>query len=266
VIDRLLARERGEERPAGPPARPGVVPATREEPAPAGMPHADRRMLVIAGLGSGEGRTALRAAARWGLRAGRRPAVLELGCAEIPAGDEPPGEQPREDGDAARLPLASVPCAPERLRGEPPDSVAELVDGLRRHESASDLLLVRIPPRHRALLLRGALLAGGIVLPLDGTDGVLHAAFRLSQEVLENFVDLALWPFPVPSGALERYLSMMQDFLGMRPRPLGAEMEGGAAFLDRLPPAPEEGFVAALLSSDRSPPPARLLQTGYLRL
>jgi hypothetical protein len=60
---------------------------------------------------------------------------------------------------------------------------------------------------------------------------------------------------------------MMRESWGALPRPLDAELAEGPAFLDRLPGAPEAGFLPALISSDISPPlPGHLLQTGFLRL
>lgn len=269
ILDRLLARERGDDRHPRRAAARAPVPSVAEVSAPRTVPNAMRRMLVIAGLGADEGRTALRAVAGWGLRNGKRPAALELACgAPAPETDAPETDTPddRPAPDTPRLPLASLPSGPERLQVESPEVVAEVLERLRRYESASDLLLVRIPPRHRMVLMRAALLAGGIILPLDDSDSVLHEAFGLSREVMENFVDLALWPFSDRPQALERYLAMMQDFLGAHPRALDARMAEGAAFLDALPGAPEEGFLAALLAPDETPPPARLLQTGFLRL
>lgn len=267
VLDRLLARERGEVRPPRRETAPGWAPCAAEGSEPGGAPHALRRMLVIAALGAEEGRAALRAAARWGLSEGRRPAALELGCASpAPEGEAREARGDPMEPDAHRLPLACVPCGPERLGLEPPEIVAGLLERLRRHESASDLLLVRIPPRSRALLMQAAFLAGGLILPLDDSDAVLHEAFGLSREVAETFVDLALWPFSERPRAVERYLAMMQEFQGVRPRALDAELAEGSAFLDKLPGAPEEGFLPALLTSDPSPPPGQLLQTGFLRL
>lgn len=267
VLDRLLARERGQARPPRPETAPAPAPSVAEVSEPCCTPHALRRMLVIAALGAEEGRAALRAAGRWALSHGRRPAALELGCGSLaPEGDAREGRGDPMDADAPRLPLACVPCGPERLGLEPPEIVAELLERLRRHESASDLLLVRIPPRSRVLLMQAAFLAGGLILPLDGSDAVLHEAFGVSREVVESFVDLALWPFSDRPRALERYLAMMQESLGARPRSLDAELAEGPAFLDRLPGAPEEGFLPVLLTSKQSPPPGRLLQTGFLRL
>jgi len=267
VLDRLLARERGEARPPGRETAAGWAPRAAEGPESRGSPHALRRMLVIAALGAEEGRAALRAAARWGFSEGRRPAALELGCGSlVPQGEAREARGDPLQPDAPRLPLACVPCGPERLGLEPPEIVAGLLERLRRHESASDLLLVRIPPRSRALLMQAAFLAGGLILPLDDSDAVLHEAFGLSLEVAETFVDLALWPFSERPRAVERYLAMMQEFQGVRPRSLDAELAEGSAFLDKLPGAPEEGFLPALLTSDPSPPPGQLLQTGFLQL
>lgn len=218
-------------------------------------------MLVIAALGPDEGRAALREVARWALRNGRHPAALELGCgAPAPAGPTAPDAS--SSAGAPGVPWASVPCGPERIRAEPSEVIAEFLERLRRHETASDLLIVRIPPRSRMILMRAALLAGGIILPLDDSEDVLHEAYRLSREVMENFIDLALWPVTTRPRALERYLAIMRDFLGIRPRPF--EMAEDPAILDDLPGAPEEGFIAAMLSPDDASPPSPLLQTGFL--
>jgi hypothetical protein len=221
-------------------------------------------MLVIAGLGADEGSSALCAVARWGLRNGRHPATMELGCAASAPVEDANGGPPAPQ--ASRLPLASVPCGPEHLRVQSPEVVAELIGRLQRHESASDLLLLRIPLRHRTVLLRAALLAGGIILPLDDSDAVLYEAFQISREVTEYFVDLAVWPLTDQPRALERFLTMTRDFLGVEPRPFAAAMTEGTVVLDHLPGAPEEGFLAALLALDATPVPTQLLQTGFLRL
>jgi hypothetical protein len=152
------------------------------------------------------------------------------------------------------------------LRLEPPEVVAELLERLRRHEMASDLLLVRIPPRHRTVLMRAAFLAGRIIVPLDDSDRVLDEAFRLSREIVDSFLDLALWPFADRPQALERYMAMVRDFLGVRPQAFDADMDEAAALLDRLPGAPDEGFLTALVTPDEAAPPVQLLQTGFLSL
>lgn len=264
VLDRLLARERGKDRPPSEesypaPLRPAAGAATR-----LACPHAARRMLVIAGLGEDRGRAALRAAARWGIRIGKRPAVVELACGESAPHRERRTGPPATD--KPRLPFASLPYGPERLRAEAPEVIVELLERLRRHESACDLLLVRIPARRRMVLMRAALLAGGIIVPLDESGNVLHEALHLSREIVESFLDLVLWPFSSRPRELGRYMEMMRDFVGIQPRPFEEAMEEGASALDGLQGAPEEGFLAAILAPDEDRPPSRLLQTGYLRL
>lgn len=256
VLDRLLARERGDDRRPRPEA--AVVPA------PSTSPRALRRMLVIAGLGADEGKGAVCEVARWGLRHGRHPATLEVGCAtSAPVEDAADGPAAPQ---APRLPMASVPCGPEHLRVQSPEVVAELIGRLQRHESASDLLLLRTPPRHRTVLLRAALLAGGIILPLEDSDAVLYEAFQIAREVTEYFVDLAVWPFTDQPRALDRFLTTTRDVLGVEPRPFTAAMTEGAAVLENLPGAPEEGFLAGILALDTTPAPTQLLRTGFLRL
>jgi hypothetical protein len=283
ALDRLLARERGDRRAppqgSGSPAITPTATAGAPDPlaagaapsaiAPAVVPASLRRMQVIAALGPDEGRAALRAVARWGVRHGRRPAALDLGCgARAPGDTRSPGPAaPR--GDTVKpagsgVPWASLPCGPERMRAEPPEVIAALLARLRHHETAADLLIVRIPPRPRMTLMRAALLAGGVILPLDDSEEVQQEACRLSREVVENFIDLTLWPVTEHPRALERYLATMRDFLGTEPRPL--EMSTGPAILDNLPGAPEEGFIAALLCLDGVSPPSPLLHAGMLRL
>jgi hypothetical protein len=182
VLDRLLARERGDARPRRQETAPEPALSDAGGLEPCGAPQALRRMLVIAALGADEGRAALIAAARWGLGSGRRPAALDLGCGSVaPEGGAREGGGGAIEPDAPRLPLACVPCGLERLGLERAEIVAELLERLRRHEWACDLLLVRIPPRSRVLLMQAAFLAGGLVLPLDDSDTVLREAFSLSR-------------------------------------------------------------------------------------
>jgi len=283
ALDRLLARERGDDRGPGAvqpnesdAAQAEVIgdPVVASTAAGVSRPEAAapaRRMLVIAALGEDGGDAALRTVARWALAIGRRPAALDLvrgGRASNGGGTGTAGGVPSEGraGATAVLPWAGLPGGPERLRVEPPEVVAELIERLRQHEIASDLLLVLMPPGARLLLMRAALLSGGIVLPLDDSADALEEACRLSREVLENFVDLDLWPFADDPVALQRYLEAMQEFPGARPCPLEIEMGRGRAIIDRLHGAPAEGFLAALLAPDDAPPPPHLLQTGFLRL
>jgi hypothetical protein len=232
VLDHLLARERGS----------SSVKA----------PASSRRMLVLAALGPGQGYNARRTLARQALRLGRRPAAIDIAC------DKPPAESASPAGHS--IPLASIPCGLERLRGEPAEVVGALLQRLRKHEAAADLLIVRIPPVHRMALMRAAFLAGGLVLPLEDSHALLHGALRLSREVTENFMDLPVWPHTRDAGTLERYQAMMRDFLETEPRPFDANAET----LDGLNAPPEEGFLAAILAADSSKPPPQLLQLASL--
>jgi hypothetical protein len=241
VLDHLLARERG--------IRAGQA-RTRIERTPA----TGRRMLVLAALGHDAGLEARAALARQALDLGRRPAALDVAC-------EQPAEADRGHGSLA-IPLASIPCGPERLRGEPAEVVGALMQRLRRHEAAADLLIIRIPPSCRMALMRAAFLSGGLVVPLENSPEVLHEALRLSREVTENFMDLPVWPHSRDAGSLERYQSMMREFLTTEALPLDVDNDA----LDDLNPPPEEGFLAAMLAADSAKPPPRLLQLTSLHL
>jgi hypothetical protein len=241
VLDHLLARERG--------IRAGQA-RTRIERRPA----FGRRMLVLAALGHDAGFEARATLARQALALGRRPAALDVACEQ-----PPPADRARSD---LAIPLASIPCGPERLRREPAEVVGALKQRLRRHEAAADLLIVRIPPSCRMALMRAAFLSGGLVVPLDHSHEVLHEALRLSREVTENFMELPVWPYSRDAGTLERYQSMMREFLTTEARPLEVDNDT----LDDLNPSPEEGFLTAMLSTDSAKPPPRLLQLTSLHL
>ena len=168
------------------------------------------------------------------------------------------------DGGVILIPWARVPCGYERMRPEPREAIPGFLTRLRRHETAADLLIVRILPRPRMVLMRAALLGGGVVLPLDGSDEVRDEACRLSREVIENYVDLSLWPVTDDRRALERYRAALRDFPGARPCPL--ETSSGPSVLDGLPGAPEEGFLPALLRLEDASPPPGPLHEDLLRL
>lgn len=264
VLDRLLARERGSgvsrlQRPFK--ERPRPAERIAVEP---GLEPARRRMLVIAGLGSDEGCDARRFAALWGLQNGRHPAALDIACGDGPFERQAGHDSARAAGPS--VPLASIPCGLERLREEPSEGLAALLERLRRHETAADLLIVRISPRHKMALMRAAFLAGGLILPVENTYSVLYEAFQLSREALENFLDLALWPFPRDEAALLRYQSMMRDFLDVEPAPFEHAGESSSAPLDRLSPAPDEGFLVSLVDPETTAPPAQLMRVGALQL
>jgi hypothetical protein len=234
VLDQLIARERG----------------TR----PAKAPTHSRRMLVLAALGPGEGAEARATIARQALQFGRRPAAIDIACEASPL------DAHGAAGHA--IPLASIPCGPERLRGEPAEVVGALLQRLRRHEAAADLLIVRIPPVHRMALMRAAFLAGGLIVPLEDSHEVLHEALRLSREAAENFMELPVWPQARDAGTLDRYQAMTKDFLQRETKPFNANAEA----LENLNSAPEEGFLAAMLAAGSSKPPTRLLQLTSLTI
>jgi hypothetical protein len=260
VLERLLARERGEPVP---PDRDAATPA----PASREVVRDDssaRRMLVIAGLGEDGGDAALRSAGLWATQFGRQPAVVELSWSDPPRSGEREGT--RGSASGTRIPVARIPCGPERLKEESPEVVAAVVERLRRHESASNLLLVRTPGRYRMTLMRAAFLAGGMVVPLDDSDETLDAAFRISRETLESFLELAVWPFATTPTALDRYLRMMLDFLKVTPTPFDPTRLELAAVLETLSTPPEEGFLTALLAPGSPSPPDELIQIGSMRL
>jgi hypothetical protein len=261
VLDRLLSRERGArsspENVSVSPIAP-VPPEPRHGPAP-------RRMLVVAGLGPTSGLDALQALARWGVQEGHKVAVVDF--------DPAPLDQAQENksvsAPAARIavPLASVPCGLDGLRHGDPGCVAAVADRLRCHESAADLLLVRIPAGDRQALAKAAFLAGGLILPLDGGDGAVHAAFRLSREMSESFPGISLVPYSSDPRAIDLYAEMARDFLGVAAESLEGEGAPADEILGSLSAAPEEGFLAALLAvalpiDGRS----RLLEIGTLEV
>jgi hypothetical protein len=261
VLDRLLARERGAvlaplQRPSCEP--PFVVAATESPPAP--QP-ALRRMLVIAGLGEDEGDEARRALARCALSLGRRPAAVDIGCADRT------GRHAAEISSSAErtsIPLLSLPTAPERLRDEPSEVLACALERLRRHESSADLLLVRIAPRCHMALMRAAFLAGGLVVPVSDSYDLLYQAFQLARQALENFLDLALWPHSPDPAAVARFQAMVQEVLAARVGPLTDDADGAAAALDRLAAPPEAGFLVSLIDPDTPHQPTELLRAEFL--
>lgn len=266
VLDRLLARERGGIEPA---QRMRRTPTERSfavkriEPAPE-IDAAKRRMLVIAALGSDGGDSARRSIVRWALRQGRHPAALDIGCVEELQDPATLGDPDPVDGP--RIPLVNLPSAPERLRDEPAELLVAMLDRLRRHEAASDLLVVRIAPRFRMALMRAVLLGGGLVVPLENTYEVLYEAFRLSREVLEGFLDLTVWPLARDRVALERYQALVREVMGEDLPTLEQTDESEGALLGRLAAAPAGGFLVSLVDPDTAGPPSQLLQTGSLQI
>lgn len=261
VLDRLLARERGAilaplQRPSC--ERPLAVAANESPSVPE---PALRRMLVIAGLGEDEGHGARGALARCALNLGRRPAAVDIGCADR-AGRHA-AESSRGPGRAS-IPLLSLPSAPERLRDEPSEVLACALERLRRHESSADLLLVRIAPRCHMALMRAAFLAGGLVVPVTNSYELLYQAFQLARQALESFLDLALWPHSPDPAAVARFQAMVREVLAEQVGPLNDDSDGAAAALDRLAAPPEAGFLVSLIDPDNPGPPAALLRAGSL--
>ena len=257
VLDRLLSRERGARSPA-----PAVSPLPVDPRAEQGA----RRMLVVAGAGPDAGRHALAAIARWGLSAGRRIAIVDFDPA-------PPSATTDREAAAATeartaIPLASIPCGLGALRGEDPATVTAVVERLRRHEAACDLLLVRIPFCERQALTKAAFLARGLVVPLDGGDCAVHAAFRLSRDLAESLPGISLVPFASDGAALDLYSTMVRDFLGVPAELIDTGATGSNEVLDSLAAPPAEGFLAALLADDAhgAPPCPRLLELGTLEV
>jgi hypothetical protein len=242
VLDRLIARERGD-RPESP-AEPDIRPS-------------QRRMVALAAIGPGEGSDAQRALARWAVRQGLHPAAIDLACAE---------QEAESSLAVTRCPLASLPYGPERFKEEMPEVVSALLARLRKLEAEADLLIVRIPPSHRMTLMRAAFIAGGLVVPLEDSYDLLHEALRLSKEVMENFLDLPIWPYAEDGAVLERYQAMVREFLDLEPHPFSLVEGESADALEQLSSPPQEGFLAALLTSDLADPPPELLRIGSLRL
>jgi hypothetical protein len=216
-------------------------------------------MLVLAALGADGGRGAVRSIASWAIDQGRRPGVLDLCCEDFSEADTPPTK------GACTVPRASIPEGVEKFRAEPPEARAAVMEQLRRYESASDLLIVRIPPRHRIALMQAAFLTGGLVLPIDGSDEALCEAQILSRQVSECFDGVAVWPFLCAREELDRFRAMARDFQALDVQPLDVEDPAAVAILGLLSPPPEEGFLAALLALPGSPA-AELVRLDDLRL
>jgi hypothetical protein len=235
----------------------GTAPVAAPDPA-------TRRMVVVAALGADEGDWARRSIARWWLSHGRRAALVDIGCETAPA--DPAACPDPVAAERPRVPLVRLPAAPERLRDQPAELLAALLDRLRRHECSTDLIVTRIAPRFRMALMRAAFLAGGLVVPIENRYDVLYEAFRISREALESFLDLSLWPLPRDETSLRRFQAMMRDVLDVDAAPLNERDEPAAGLIDRLAAPPEEGFLVSLVDPDTPAPPAQLLQIGSLTL
>lgn len=251
VLGRLLSRERGAGAQAT--ARAGA-----SDLRVAATGRASPRVVVVAGVGEGGGSSALRWAAQWAVVLGRRPAVVDL------FGGEGRGSGEAEDGSTScgeSVPRARVPCDPDALKQQPTAAILDLLDRLRRHEAASDVLLVRIPATHRCWLMRAALLSGAVVVPVDDSDVGLHEAVDISREAIDNLPDVRLWPFSGSPEALDRYIAMLGEDVRDAPVPFDPGRLDLAAELPSLRIPPESGFVAALLV-----PGSDVLSPGILQL
>jgi hypothetical protein len=236
-----MSRERG-----GCPPAVSRVDSMLPRPAEPRVESAPCRMLVIAGLGPSAGLEALEALARWGVEGGRKVAVVDFDPTPRPLAAARAAREVPAGGTS--VPLASVPCGLDRLRHEDPGSLAAVAERLRRLESAADLLLVRVSASDRKALARAAFLAGGLIVPLDGGDAAVHAAFHVSRELAESFPGISLVPFAADPEALDLFTGMARDFLGVA----GDSIEGEGAPLDEvlrsLAAPPPEGFLSALIA------------------
>ncbi len=222
-------------------------------------------MLVVAGLGPTGGGEALQALARWGSQAGLKVAAVDFGPTPEVASL---GRSRTASGAASfSVPLASIPCGLDGLRRDDAGGLPAVTERLRCLEAPANLLLVRIPASDLQALSRGAFLAGSLIVPLDGGDGAVHAAFCLSREIAESFPGVSLVPYASAPSATDLYRSMILDFLGISVSPFEAEVFSDGEFLRSLAPSPAGGYLAALLAAD--PPAAsarRLLEMGTLEI
>lgn len=265
VLDRLLSRERGAERD-GNRARALDRDSAEEQPrsdcSSSPVP-VRRRMLAIAGLGPARGSDALAALARRGVEGGLKVAAVDLDPDAFAEGSG----RPRGPAVGVQVPLASVPCGLEGLRREGPGALSAVTERLRAHEASADLLLVRIPAGDRRALARAAFLSGGLIVPLDGGDAVVHAAFRLARETLESLPGVSLVPFASDPRAIDLFTSMLRDFLGVAAESFDFDAEGAGVddVLGSLAAPPDEGFLPALIDAGESAAPGpRLLEMGSL--
>jgi hypothetical protein len=122
-------------------------------------------------------------------------------------------------------------------------------------------------PTARASLARAVFLSGGLVVPVGGSDKVLHEAFGLVDDLIESFPRMRVWPWDPDSKSVERFRVMARDFLRLEVDPLPEEEPSMLRLLDGLSPAPDSGFLAALITpAAPAPPPPRLLELRTVRL
>ena len=268
VLDRLLARERGYPDEPSVSERSTAEPDDTPQPEIAGPPGPDlpvqRRMLTIAGPGTGLGDSALHSAAQWAALLGRRPAITDLCC-----GDARPRSldvDPAEPPEGSRIPRARVPCELDRVRREPAEVVLALLDRLRRHELASDLSLVRIPIRQRRTLMRAAFLSGALVLPVEESEREFRETVEVAREVAESFIEISIWPFARSPRSLERFLAAVPQDVRSRATPFDPGRLDLNAGLDALRDPPGEGFLIGLLAPEPAVLPPDLLQVDFLQL
>jgi hypothetical protein len=216
-------------------------------------------MLAVAGLGADRGTAAVRSAAQWAVVLGRHPSITDLAC------DDPEvaalGGEGRTQAAENRVPLARFPCGPDRIRHEPADVALALLLKLRRHESASDFVIVRVPARDRLSLMRAAFLSGALVVPFDESDAEVDEALEITREVLRNFLEVSVWPYSSSPRCMERYLDTARGHDHARVAPFDPGQRDLAAAFERLRDSPREGFLVGLLA----PEPATL-SAGLLRI
>lgn len=263
VLGRLLDRERGY-----PGEDPCVVPETATQPDLAvpqqDPPPEDRRMLVIAGPGTGLGDAALQSALQWTTLLGKRPAVTDLCCGQIRSSNFE--QDPHTPSAGERIPRASVPCELDRVRREPAEVVLALLDRLRRHEFASDLSLVRLPIRQRRTLMRAAFLSGALVLPVEESDQEFREAVDVARDLVESFLEISIWPFARLPRTLERFLAAVPGEVQARATPFDPGQLDLASRLEQLLRPPREGFLVGLLAPEPADLPPELLQVDTLQI
>jgi len=263
VLDRLLQRERG--HPVAPPTSAEKSRAPTEIARPAESTESPaRRMLTVAALGVDQGDAALRSAGQWATVLGRLPSITDFCRRERNLPDRSGDERtPTGDGRVSR---ASLPCAPERIRGLPVEVALAVFEKLCRHESASELLIVRIPGRDRRTLMRATLLSGAVVVPVEESEVDFQEAVEIAREILRSFLDISIWPFSSNPRSMKRYLATIHQHCSTRIVPFDPGHLDLAAALDDLREPPHEGFLAGLLAPQPTSLPADILQIDSVTL